>query len=282
MGKVVGIFGSTHNPLLWRALQGDVAPDLLATRDRFHEMRERITELRPDTIVVVGTDHLSQWFYDNMPTFLVGKSELIPATFHNEEREFGIPTDVVAGDAALGRDLLTGGIRAGIDFASSDQFRADHSIYLPYAFLRPDPDVALLPVFTNCIAPPFPGPERFYRLGEVLRQSIEQSPLDRRVVIVASGHLATEVGGPRQFRGCPDEEFDNDAVRWMRDGLVQEAFQQLTFDRMLAAGNVTAQFLNFMVSMGAAAGLPASSATGTPSRFASSPFFEWSPPEVPE
>jgi aromatic ring-opening dioxygenase catalytic subunit (LigB family) len=275
VGTLVGVFACPHNPLLWRTLQGDVADDLVATRDAFAAMRERIAELRPDVLVVVGTDHMTQWFHDNMPTFLVGRAEELPATFYNEEREFGIPTDVVPGDAALGLDLLRSGIDAGIDFASSQSLRIDHSIYLPYAYLSPSRDVPVVPVFTNCIAPPVPGPERFYRLGEVLRDAVAATPLDRRVVIVASGHLATEVGGPRQFRGSPDPAFDTEAMTWLGDGKVEEIFTRLTLERMLRAGNVTPQFLNFVVAMGAAGGAPAVSAVGLVSRFASSPFVEW-------
>ncbi|MGH3588959.1 MAG: extradiol ring-cleavage dioxygenase, partial [Pseudonocardia sp.] len=203
---------------------------------------------------------------------------LVPTTFFNEEREFGIPQDTVVGDPALGLDVLRAGMRLGVDFASSQELRADHSIYLPYAFLAPSRDVPVLPVFTNCIAPPFPGPERFFRLGQVLRQAVEESPLDRRVVIVTSGHLATEVGGPRQFRGSSDAEFDEDAIRWLGEGRVEEMFRELTLERMLAAGNVTPQFLNFVVAMGVAEGAPAVRASGLRSRFATSPFVEWKAP----
>lgn len=275
MAQIVGVFAAPHNPMLWRTLRGTVDDDLTATRDAFVHMRERITELRPDALIVVGTDHMTQWFHDNMPTFLIGRSELLPATFANEEREFGIPRDTLVGDAALGSDLLRGGMRHGIDFASSQELRVDHSIYLPFSFLSPASDVPVVPVFTNCIAPPFPGPERFFRLGQIIRRSVHESALDRRVVVIASGHLATEVGGPRQFRGSSDPEFDEDAIRWLAEGRVEEIFTQLTLERMLAAGNVTPQFLNFIVAMGVVDGAPAVEAMGLRSRFASSPFVEW-------
>ncbi|WP_166352842.1 extradiol ring-cleavage dioxygenase [Phytoactinopolyspora limicola] len=280
MGTLVGIFGTTHNPLLWRTLQGDVADDLRATKASFMEFRDRVAGARPDVILVVATDHLTQWFDDNMPAFLVGRSELIPATFPNEEREFGIPVDMLPGDLGLARDILTGGLERGVDFSSSREFRADHSVYLPYAFLCPDKDIPVVPVFTNAIAPPFPPARRFVEVGRALRAAIEASPLDRRVVIVASGHLATEVGGPRQFQGAPDPSFDEQAVRWVADGDVEAMLAELTPARMLAAGNVTAQFLNFLVAVGAAEGRPAVHAAGVRSRFASSPFFAWDPPEV--
>ncbi|NUR92983.1 MAG: extradiol ring-cleavage dioxygenase [Nonomuraea sp.] len=273
MAEIVGIYGTTHNPLLWRA-RGD---DLAATRAGFDHLRVRLAEARPDVVLVVATDHLTQWFYENMPSFLIGKAPSIPATFWNEEREFGLPYREMSGDAALAREVLGGGIERGVDFAASDSFRADHSVLVPLLYLTPELDVPVVPVFTNCMAPPLPTAARFFQVGEVLRQAVEDSPLERRVAVVASGHLATEVGGPRHFAGSPDPGFDEAAVEWMAAGDVDGALKALSYDRLVEAGNVTHQFLNFMVAMGVAGGAPALHAEGARSRFATSPFFEWEP-----
>ncbi|HEY1487783.1 MAG TPA: extradiol ring-cleavage dioxygenase [Micromonosporaceae bacterium] len=275
MSDLVGVFGVQHNPLLWRALDSPEDPRLIALRTAFAEMSERLRALRPDVIVVVATDHLSQWFYDNMPTFLVGKADVIPATFASEEREFGIDRATLHGDVRLGAWLHEDGLGRGVDYAGSDAFRVDHSVLVPLHFLTPDLEVPIVPVFTNAIAPPFPSADRFLSVGRALRESIEASPLDRRVVVVASGHLATEVGGPRQFRGSPDHAFDGDAVSAVRDGRIPELLRLSAHDRLLAAGNVTHQFLNFVTAVGVAGGGPATYAESVITRFATSPFFEW-------
>ncbi|MBO2449988.1 extradiol ring-cleavage dioxygenase [Actinomadura barringtoniae] len=278
MAEITGIYGVPHNPLLWRALRQDPLPDdLKAVAREFARLRSRLTETRPDTLLVISTDHLTQWFHDNMPAFLVGKAPEIPATFWAEEREFGIPPATLRGDAELGRALLTGGVARGVDFAASDEFRADHSVLIPLLYLRPELDLPIVCLFTNCMAPPLPPPERFYRVGEIVRQTLEESPLQRRIAVIASGHLATEVGGPRHFAGSPDTDFDAWSVGLLRKGAVEETLRSMTFERLLAAGNVSHQFLNFLVTMGVANGAPAMSASGEPSRFATSPFFEWSP-----
>ncbi|QKG24259.1 extradiol ring-cleavage dioxygenase [Actinomadura verrucosospora] len=276
MAEIVGIYGVPHNPLLWRTLAADPLPDdLRATADGFARLRARLAEARPDVIVTVSTDHLTQWFYDNMPSFLVGKAERVPVTFWAEEREFGLPKAELRGDPELARALLAGGIERGVDFAASDEFTADHSVLVPLLYLRPDLDLPVVCVFTNCMAPPLPTPARFFRVGEVVREAIEVLPGGRRVAVVASGHLATEVGGPKHFAGSPDRDFDAWAVELLRKGAVEEAVRSLTFDRLLAAGNVSHQFLNFLVTMGVAGGAPALHADGAVSRFATSPFFEW-------
>ena len=275
MSELVGVFGVQHNPLLFRVLKNPVDDDLVALRAAFAETADRLRSVRPDVVVVIATDHLTQWWYDNMPTFLVGRSAQMPATFPNEEREFGLPTATLLGDIDVGAWLHEDGIRRGFDLSGSDDFRVDHSVLVPLQFLTPDLDVPVVPVFTNAIAPPFPTAERFYQLGTMLRRSIEACPLGRRVAILASGHLATEIGGPRQFAGSPDRDFDLEAVEMVRAGAVGQLSQVASFERLLAAGNVTHQFLNFVVAMGAAEGRPATVAEAAFSRFATSPFFAW-------
>lgn len=280
MSRLVGVFGVQHNPLLWRALEAPTDPALRQLRETFGEVSEQLRGVRPDVILVIATDHLTQWFYENMPTFLVGKAELVPATFPNEEREFGISPAILHGDVDLGAWLHEDGIAQGIDFAASDDFRVDHSVLVPLRYLTPGYEVPIVPVFTNAIAPPLPTAERFFVLGQVLRRAIESCPLDRRVAVVASGHLATEVGGPRQFMGSPDPEFDVAAVRAVRDGALDDMMAISTYERLLEAGNVTHQFLNYVTAVGVVNGRSATSATAVESRFASAPFFVWTGEEL--
>jgi protocatechuate 4,5-dioxygenase, beta chain len=275
VSELVAVVGVQHNPLLWRALADPADPDLVALRDEFAAAAGRLRAAAPDVLVVIGTDHLTQWFFDNMPSFLIGKAPVIPATFASEEREFGIAPAVLTGDVPLAAWLLHDGLARDVDFASSDEFRADHSILVPLHFLTPRLDVPVVPVFTNCMAPPLPRPERCYAVGAVLRASLDACPLPRRVAVIASGHLATEVGGPRHFSGSPDPEFDTEAVALVGSGLVDQVAKLASFERLTMAGNVSHQFLNFVVAMGVAGGRAATRAAGLRSRFATSPFFEW-------
>ncbi len=62
----------------------------------------------------------------------------------------------------------------------------------------------------------------------------------------------------------------------MRSGDVDGAVAGCTFSRLAGAGNVTLQFLNFLVALGAAGG-PAVFAEATASRYNNAPFFRWEP-----
>lgn len=278
MAELVAICGVPHNPLLWRTMRADPVPDDLGrTKQLFERFGEGIAAAGAEVLIVVGSDHLRAFQWDNSPAFCIGKAERFACTFENEIRTFGLEPWEMAGDPELAGWLLGGTtLPTEFDFAMSNEWVLDHSFTLPAVFMTPDLDIPIVPIHTNANIPPIPGPERYAALGRWLRERIASAPFDRRVALVASGHLATEIGGPRQFLGggSPDEEFDDEAVRWMAEGDLEAAIAGCSFDRLAAAGNVTGQFLNFLTAL-AAADSGASLAEGVPSRFANGPFFWW-------
>jgi aromatic ring-opening dioxygenase catalytic subunit (LigB family) len=278
LAELAAILGVPHNPLLWRTMNTDPVPDDLArTRANFDRFAVEIAAAGVDALVVVGSDHLRQFGWANSPPFCIGKAERFACTFENEIRTFGLEPWEMRGDPELAGWLLGDAeLQPDIDFAMSNEWVLDHSFTLPAKFLTPDLDVPIVPIHTNANIPPIPRAERYAVLGRYLRSRIDAAPFDRRVALIASGHLATEIGGPRQFLGggSPDQSFDDEAVRWMEHGDLEAAIAGCTFERLAAAGNVTGQFLNFITAL-AAADRPASFAEGTPSRFANGPFFRW-------
>ncbi len=278
MAEVAAIMGVPHNPLLWRTMgSSPIPPDLTRTRGNFDRFAAGISDAEVDVLVVVGSDHLRQFAWGNSPAFCVGKADAFTCTFENEIRTFGLEPWEMAGDPELSGWLLGDAeLQPDIDFSMSNEWVLDHSFTIPAKFMTPDLDIPIVPIHTNANIPPIPRAERYAALGRYLRRRIEAAPFERRVALIASGHLATEIGGPRQFLGggSPDQEFDDAAVGWMKNGDIEGAVAGCTFERLAAAGNVTGQFLNFVTAL-AAAKKPASFAEGTPSRFANGPFFWW-------
>ncbi len=277
MAELVAVIGVQHNPLLWRTMRDPVPDDLARTHANFGAFRDALTAARPDVLVVLGSDHARKFTFENSPAFCIGKSDHYVCTYENEVRTFGLEGWEVAGDLPLADHLLGGGeLAGGFDFAMSNEWLLDHSFSIPLVFMT-DLDVPIVPIHANANIPPIPPARRFAELGIYIRDGIATEPSHRRVALIASGHLATEVGGPRHFLGgdSPDEEFDTMAVEWMRRGDLEGAIAGCTLERLLAAGNVTAQFLNFITALAAAGGTPAAFAEGTRSRFAAGPFFMW-------
>jgi aromatic ring-opening dioxygenase catalytic subunit (LigB family) len=277
LAELIGILGVTHNPLMWAGLQDSVADDLTAVAASFGRFRSVISDLAPDVIVLVASDHFHMLMTANMPAFMIGKAPTMRGVHPNEVRQFGLNPHQVIGDPALAAHLLGGrDLAGGIDFAFSDEPWLDHSFLVPLVLLTPELDIPVVPVFTNCNAPPIPTSARFADLGTYLRVAISSMGSAQRVLVIGSGHLAHELGGPRQFLGTsPDPDFDEKAVSWMANGNLEEAVATTSFNRLTEAGNESYQFLNFITCLAAAGGRAATFAEGTATRFGALPFFLW-------
>lgn len=279
MARLVMAAATPHNPLLWRAMVDPLPDDLVRVAGNFALIADEMKRVGVEVIVAVGSDHVRQFFADLAPAFVVGKAERYHGVFENEVRAFGMPYVEVTGHRELG-DLVAGRevLPDGLDLAVSHEWRLDHGFVLPLLYLTPGLDLPVLPIHVNTMLAPLPGPQRFAALGRHLRRVIESWSADVNVMLLTSGHMATDIGGPRLFLGggSPDPDFDAEAVGWMRDGDLDAAIAGCRYDRVSKAGNVTYQYLNAITALAAMDGRPAELAEATESRFASSPFFVWS------
>src|ERR1044071_4620039 len=225
MAEIVSIIGITHNPFMPRLFQQSQQPPGAAqVKERIAMMRQKLADANPDVLVCIGNDHLHQFFMDNMPAFMIGKMAQYNGTFYDEEREFGLPRCQLPGDLDVADAIMEGALDRGVDFSYSNELTIDHSIVVPMMFVRPAMDIPIVPILTNCIAPPMPRPKRFYEVGVAIRKAIDSIPGDRRVGVLVSGHLSLEIGGPRQFeRHLMDPHFDADAVGWIQHGDIKSA-----------------------------------------------------------
>lgn len=250
MAEIVSVIGSTHHP--WYHAKTSLPESELTADGRnllswSAQVQESIARTRPDVLVIVASDHFHQFFANNMPQFLIGRMPAYKGTFANEVREFNLPLVDMGGDRDLSTDLIEAGFEHGFDFAYSDELRLDHACVVPAMIADPQLDIPVVPVLTNCGAPPFPTGQRFVDLGATLRAAIEGSNVVERVAVVYSGNLSLEVGGPHQMMAVSvDPEFDEDSMRWLttRD---YEALKAVSPARqLLKHGNTTGQFLNFI------------------------------------
>jgi len=281
MARIVCVVGVSHNPFHHHQIsqpRSQWSPDTEKMVERGQILREKLSKADPQSLITVGNDHYHQFFTDNMPAFILGKMEVFDATYYNEVREFDLPRCRIPGDVRLAQQILEGSMKRGVDFAFSNEMKVDHSVVVPLMFARPEMDLPIVPIMTNCVAPPLPPAERFYQVGRVLRSVIDEIPGDKRIGVVVSGNLSLDVGGPLQFEPKPmDEEFDDQAVGWISRGDIDTAIRECTFDRMTGAGNVTHAFVNFLLAMGIARGFRCSYADGMKRKGSTQPFFAWEP-----
>ena len=254
MAQIVSMVGTTHHP--WYYAKTSVPEEELSEDGRqlkqwSGKVQDAIQAAEPDVIVILASDHFHQFFSNNMPQFIVGRMDAYEGTFYNEVREFDLPRVRLQGNRRLSTDLIEAGFEHGFDFAFSDELRLDHACVVPSLIGQPDLDIPVVPVLTNCGAPPVPTGKRFRQLGEVLRKAIEGSTAVNRVAVMVSGNLSLEVGGPEQMMPYPvDPQFDDDAMRWLRERDFERLTSEVTYERLMSHGNTTFQFLN-LISMAA-------------------------------
>ena len=248
MGTLVAAVAMTHNPrIFWNGPAADEA-SRQAVGAIFGQLRRFVGEARPDRLIVIANDHFDNFFLDNMPQFCVGLGARAEGPFWYESEVMNLPPYSAAVDADLGGQLLDLGARRGIDFSQTHEYRLDHAFCVPLSTVRPEADLPIVPVFTNVFAYPLATERRFFEVGQTIRELVRERPKGERIAVVTSFNLSVDVGGPRM--GKRDDELDRLALDLIRQGDVSEILSRLTVERLVAAGNSTAEFLNYDAILG--------------------------------
>jgi protocatechuate 4,5-dioxygenase beta chain len=148
----------------------------------------------------------------------------------------------------LAKYLLRDGVESGIQFSQTRDVHIDHAFTVPLSFLRPTSDLPIVPIITNAFGYPLANNMRWYELGTFLKRAIAAWPGKERVAIVASFNLTVEVGGPKM--GNIDLEFARYLLELMGKGARTDMLEKLTVERLIAHGNSTTEFLNYIAALG--------------------------------
>jgi len=189
--SVVAAISMSHAPLMLGAPDAP-APDV---RDRINAAVRRITDYlassRPDVVVAFLDDHFENHYRKLMPTFSIGVAphHSGPADYWMEALRIERKQDI-AGDAELAEYLLRSLIPAGFDVARMGAVEYGNNLMVPWKLIRPQNDIAIIPVFTNVFTPPLTTMARAYAFGEAVRRAIDAAPGDARVAFLATGGLS--------------------------------------------------------------------------------------------
>jgi aromatic ring-opening dioxygenase catalytic subunit (LigB family) len=250
VAEIVGAFGTPHMPNSPEAVRQNPQSEV---GQLFRAVRSHLEAVDPEVLVVFDTDHFAVFFYDNLPSFCVGIAERTRGPGTDDWP--GLPSyDNVPVEEGLGRHLLRYALGQGFDLARTEEFIVDHSIIVPLHFLNPAMQRPMLPVWVNGIAPPFPTARRVYALGRMVRDAVEAWPRTLRVGVICSGALSGDIGGPRardhQPAAPPDYQWVANVVRRISDGEIEDLLSEATEERILRAGNVTGEMLNWIALLG--------------------------------
>src|ERR1700722_10480913 len=250
MATIVAGFGVPHTPVFPFFVKRD-GPDC-ETAKLFAAQKEQLAAARPDVIVMFDTDHLNTFFLDNLPIFAVGVDKAFTGP-NDEPREMPIYTIPSAVDLAA--HIRQNVIEDGFDAALTQHFSVDHSVAVPLHFLTPDMNVPVIPFFISGHVPPLPSAQRCYALGQAVARAIESWPAPLRVVVMGSGSFSLEVGAPRMAAsrsdGVPDPDWAARVIKLLEDQKIDQLIAESTQHRMLKAGNVGGELLNWVAMLGA-------------------------------
>lgn len=243
MAQIVGAFGVPHGPTFPLLRPGASAggDEILAGYDW---VRERLEKMQPDILMVITCDHLTQFFAESVPIFsiAVGERAAGPCDYRDmPQREFYLAPN-------LARTLQSDAVSDSFDVGMSQEIAFDHSLTVPLHFLTPLRELPVLPVYVNGFLPPLPLAARCFALGESFRRSIDAAEGTQRVVIVASGHISSEIGGPRFY--LPDPAWLSDVEALLAAGEVPTLLARSTPQQLASAGNVAGEFLTWLLMLG--------------------------------
>ena len=162
-----------------------------------------------DCLIMIGDDQDEVYHDDNLPAFLVYCGDTVtngatPRTHGNrpawQERasarycEDGAPRDYPV-RADLAKRLVRALIHKEFDVSYAARLPAGETQGHAFGFILRRItallDVPVIPIAINTFYPPNqPTPRRCYRLGQAIRDALEEDPEDLRVGIIASGGLS--------------------------------------------------------------------------------------------
>jgi 2,3-dihydroxyphenylpropionate 1,2-dioxygenase len=204
MASIVLGVGASHSTLMnthWdKVVHTDRAE---AFRDALHEARDRIAAVRPDTVLVVGSNHFRGFWLDLIPAFTLGVGEVIAAG------DGGTPRGPQRTDPEFARALAAELTGAGTEVAISARLQIDHGQAHAVQYLLDGIDVPVVPLVVNVFAPPLPTMPRVVELGANIARAVRRIGGERRVAVIASGGLSHQLPWPSDWTSPQgeDEEF---------------------------------------------------------------------------
>lgn len=171
---------ASHSPLLYCYKK---EPERWAElQHSFQAQAEAIRAFDPELVIAFGSDHFNGFFLKMMPAFCVGFEATAVGDIGGFPGSLDVPEDLAK---ALAADLR----KQKIDTAVSYRMTVDHAfsqtIHLMLGGLSARP---VIPVFINCITPPFVPFVRSRLLGEAVARF--SAKLNKRVLFLASGGMS--------------------------------------------------------------------------------------------
>lgn len=239
MSEIVIGVGASHSTLMNTHWEQTVHKDRAERfRDGLATARDAIAAARPDTAVIIGSNHFRGFWLDMIPSFTIGVGEVIASG------ESGTPKGPQHVDEQLATHIAASLMEQQFDPAFSARLQIDHGQthaiqYLLRDEAGDDMDVAVVPVVVNMFAPPLPTLARCHDLGKALGRAIashvgpDGSP--KRVAVIASGGLSHKLPWPKDWKRPEGEDERFMVEAWLEGRLNWSDYDKRRREIILAA-----------------------------------------------
>jgi protocatechuate 4,5-dioxygenase beta chain len=252
MAQLVATLGISHAPGVTGWIDRAPKHEQDGVLAGYAEFARRMDELKPDVVIGVANDHLLNFSMDHIPDFCVGIGDHWegPAPWFKDW--LNVPDYKITGYRAMARALVREAAKQGANLDFAEHLLFDDNWSVPLKFLFPRYDVKFIPIHMNTLVPPTPSTAHCLEVGRLLARIVNAYPSQERVVIMATGGLSHDPGGPDYFNVF--EEFDRWYMQLLESGDMDRVVRELTFEKLLQGGDGGAgEMLAWLVAMGAAA-----------------------------
>ncbi len=249
MARIVAAFAASHAPTMLNAPDAIPAVEREAIYGHFKTMAARLRAANPQAIVVLTTDHLQNFFFNNFPAVCIGAA---PTYATPLELWLKAESRTIPGDAALGKYLLEQALNNGFEPSFSMDVTLDHGTLTPLHLAGLN-DVPLVPIFINCVQPPMPSMARCLQWGQFLERALAGYPGLERVALLATGGLSHAIGTPTM--GAVNEKFDRAFLDEL-EGADTSALVRYATDNVREGGNGAEEIRTWVACRGAVGSAP--------------------------
>jgi len=192
MAKLVGVYASSHAPLIIRGWKDVSAANQASLTRSLTELGGRIKAAKPDVLIEIAPDHWVNFFINNLPSICVGMGEE-----HNGPAEPWMkdcPYKKIKGHPKLAHHIVETALERDFEPSISHHLTLDHGFCIPLWRGGLDPLPPIVPIIFNDLEPPYPTVRRCLQWGTMLAEAVRTYPEDIRVALLATGGLSHSIG----------------------------------------------------------------------------------------
>lgn len=250
MGKIVGGFLVPHDPVMFVAPEAPREDVRARMWGAFDLCAQRMAELAPTTVIVIGADHYMLFGTSCLPSYLIGTGDVDGPL----DALPGLRRGVIPNSEALATHIANHGHATGFDWATARALTVDHAIAIPDQLIvqplrEAGKSVGTIPVYLAAGVDPYIRMPRAVAVGRHIQEAVQAFDADERVVVIGSGGISHWVGTADM--GRVNESFDREILDYAVRNDVQGISALSDAYILEHGGNGGMEIRNWACAMGA-------------------------------